>query len=211
MGRLQEGKLDLIYSTELLDIESCVDLGGMWGVNGGYLDEMMRLHECPGLMVDTLPQETEHGFEYERDDFTNWLKEPEGDFQWGRFDAAILFDVLLYQICPMQVLSDVTRRTRKAILISQPCLRTMEVISVCLQFNSNSADYDMTGRDAHVEEHGQPDRWTTATWNWGQSGEWIAAVMRGFGWDWEQFNTDKKDTNETWVRESLLFVPREGL
>lgn len=209
MSRLRNDKLDLIGDTCDLGIESVVDFGGMWNVNGGYLTAVMSLHGCRGLMVDTIDPEVEQAFEYEQCDFTKWLRGSVFDRdpkKWMEFDLAILFDVLLHQRCPMQVLADVTKRCQKAILISQPCLRRMEAVSVNLQFSQDWDDYDLEDRDVWVKENGRPERWTTSAWGWGQSSAWFVAALSSLGWKISILSGEEED-GDVWVRESMLFVP----
>jgi hypothetical protein len=202
---LQDDKLRLIDATADLELETIVDLGGMWMVEGGYLAYAAGNHEARGIEVDFNAEMP--GFETYRGDFTGWLENRSNLDGWARFDCALLFDVLLHQECPMRVLKNVTERTRKAILISQPCLTDHRPISVNLQFGLGiELRYELSRHDVHRREHGCPKRWTTAAWGWGQSQAWITAAMAGFGWE-PQYSARETMKSQVWTRSSVMFVP----
>ena len=203
---LMAQKLELIQHTADLDIDSIVDLGGMWGVKGGYLDHATALHNAHGLQVDytaNMPNHRNYSC-----DFADWLSEILSHTIWGRFDMAILFDTLLHQICPVKVLKDLTVRCEKVILIAQPCLDQPRPVSENIQFASQARweELHLDQLDVCASEHGRPTTWTTAAWAWGQSPLWITATMKGFGWT-PRYRSSCAMAQAGWIREALAFVP----
>lgn len=104
-GRLQPGKkalIDRAFST--LPIRSFADLGGVWGVDGGYtFDTLERYAATTATLVDTHFTTTVE----KRAAQEPRLRLIRGNFgdlatadQVGTVDAVFLFDVLLHQVDP---------------------------------------------------------------------------------------------------------------
>lgn len=104
-SRLKPAKLELIdYAFSELGITSFADLGGVWGVEGGYTFYGLEKYQpAAATLVDTHP--TEIVLQKSRD-FPQ-LRMVEGNFgdrevaaQVGRVDAVLFYDVLLHQVNP---------------------------------------------------------------------------------------------------------------
>lgn len=104
-SRLKPEKLALIddaFST--LPIRSFADLGGVWGVEGGYTFEALkRFPQVTGALVDThftSTVEEKAANEPRLRLICGSFGEPETVAQVGAVDAVFLFDVLLHQVKP---------------------------------------------------------------------------------------------------------------
>jgi hypothetical protein len=104
-GKLLPEKLALIdESMRLKAFDSIADLGGVWGVQGGYLFYAMDRHHLKRtVMVDTHPTpeflakaEAYPGLQVIKGNFG----EPETAARVGKVGAVLLFDVLLHQVKP---------------------------------------------------------------------------------------------------------------
>ena len=103
--KLLQDKFDLIdFTFTSLEARSFADLGGVWGVEGGYtfyaLDKYDLTH---AVLVDTHPTDF---FKEESRQYPQ-LKFIQGNFgdertvrEVGQVDAIFLFDVLLHQVAP---------------------------------------------------------------------------------------------------------------
>jgi len=103
--KLSQDKLDLIdHAFTSLEIHSFADLGGLWGVDGGYTFHALDQYDvAKAVLVDTHPTEKFN----ERRRVHSQLKYIKGDFgdkrvvgEVGEVDAIFLFDVLLHQVNP---------------------------------------------------------------------------------------------------------------
>ena len=104
-GRLKQAKLDLIdFAFENHGVRSFADLGGVWGVEGGYTFYALDKHKVDkAFLVDTHPTKVvlEKAKKYQQ------LEVLEGSFgdqsmvsQVAGVDAVFFFDVLLHQVSP---------------------------------------------------------------------------------------------------------------
>lgn len=102
---LVHAKLNMIdASFAKYDVRSFADLGGVWGVEGGYTFHALdRFPKVRGMLVDTHPTDIviERAKKYPR------LKLVRGNFgdpkvaaEVGAVDAVFFFDVLLHQVRP---------------------------------------------------------------------------------------------------------------
>lgn len=125
-GRLKQAKLDLIdFAFENLGVRSFADLGGVWGVEGGYTFHALDKHEVDkAFLVDTHPTNVvlEKARAYEQ---LEVLKGSFGDqdlvSQVSGVDAVLFFDVLLHQVSPDwdSILELYGRQTRCLIIYNQ--------------------------------------------------------------------------------------------
>lgn len=104
-GKLLPEKLALIDTARrLTHFESVVDLGGVWGVEGGYLFHALSTKPLTrAVMVDTHPTETflAKAANYPQlEVLTGNFGDPDIARRVGHADAVILFDVLLHQVRP---------------------------------------------------------------------------------------------------------------
>lgn len=104
-GKLLPEKLALIDTAmRLKGFDSIADLGGVWGVEGGYLFHALESFALKrGVMVDTHPTTTfiDKAARYPHLDVIRGnFGDPDVARQVGRVGAVILFDVLLHQVRP---------------------------------------------------------------------------------------------------------------
>ena len=104
-GKLLPEKLALIdRAMQLNSYDSIADLGGVWGVEGGYLFHALDQYPLKrAVMIDTHPTPafTSKAARYpELQIITGNFGAPEIAQQAGHVGAAILFDVLLHQVRP---------------------------------------------------------------------------------------------------------------
>ena len=105
MNKLLADKINLIdYTGNSVGIKSFADLGGLWGVNGGYTFYTLEKHKIDkAFLIDTNFTETIK----ERQKLYAQLTLIESNFgsydvvrRVGDVDAIFLFDVLLHQVTP---------------------------------------------------------------------------------------------------------------
>lgn len=125
-GRLKQAKLDLIdFAFENLGVRSFADLGGVWGVEGGYTFYALDKHQVDkAFLVDTHPTSLvlDKSQTYEQlDVLTGSFGDPEIVSQVSGVDAVFLFDVLLHQVSPDwdEILEMYGRQTRCLIIYNQ--------------------------------------------------------------------------------------------
>jgi hypothetical protein len=115
--------IDFAFSQD--SITSFADLGGLWGVHGGYTFYTIDSYGCDAAtLVDTHPTEE---FLKTRKSYPQ-LNFIQGDFgsstvaeRVGQVDAVFLFDVLLHQVAPSwnDVLKMYASRTRCLVIYNQ--------------------------------------------------------------------------------------------
>lgn len=104
-SRLLQDKIDLIdFAFTSLKAHSFADLGGIWGVNGGYSFYALAKYDiASSVLVDTYPTVI---FQKQRENYKQ-LRFIQGNLgeervarDVGQVDAIFLFDVLLHQVAP---------------------------------------------------------------------------------------------------------------
>ena len=105
MNQIRADKSNLIdYACDSFEIKSFADLGGVWGVDGGYTFYILEKHKIEkAILVDTNFTEAVK----ERQKLFPQLTLIESNFgsydtvnNVGKVDAIFLFDVLLHQVAP---------------------------------------------------------------------------------------------------------------
>lgn len=123
---LNRHKLDIIdFAFALATPDSFADLGGLWGVNGGYTLYALDVHKPKrASLIDTHPTKTF----LQRQKGYPQLKYIKGNFgdrgiaeDVGQVDALFLFDVLLHQVSPNwdEVLEMYSRQTCCLVIFNQ--------------------------------------------------------------------------------------------
>jgi len=103
--KLNQNKLDMLdFAFSSFHLHSFADLGGIWGVDGGYTFYLLDKYQLANAaLIDTHPTEvvTRRSKSYPQ------LRFIKGNFgnetvvsQVGQVDAVLLFDVLLHQVDP---------------------------------------------------------------------------------------------------------------
>jgi len=179
-----------------LPVESVVDFGGVWEVDGLYSRVCRERFKIARVtMVDKYASENwvrnprlRKGVDFRKGDFSDegfmsTLEEP--------YDLALAYDVLLHQIDLIHTLTLMLSKTRKFFLISQPILpeKTMPFRN-CLVLLSGSKAYSLIPfKEKWAEE---TDYWAnfsnatirdTSHWLWGMTPSFIESIMKGYGWE----------------------------
>ena len=197
---LVQDKIDLIdFAFSRFDLHSFADLGGVWGVEGGYTFYTLEKHSVSAAaLVDTHPTAavTERARKFPQ------LSLVTGNFgdetiagQVGDVDAVLLFDVLLHQVAPDwdRVLEMYAPQTRCFIIYNQqwtgseetvrllelgeeeyfknvPHDRTEEpYVSLFLKLDEKHPDHDRPWRDVHH------------IWQWGITDVDLRAKVESLG------------------------------
>jgi len=178
-----------------LPVESVIDFGGMWEVDGLYSRLCKDELEIPRVtMVDRIESENwqgnprlRTGIDFRKGDFSDdkfmaTIAEP--------YDLALAYDILPHQIELRHTVSLMLSKTKKFFLISQPVLPD-EIMPFrnCLVLLSGSQSQSL------VPFH---EKWTIETnywanfsdatitdadhWLWGMTPTLIESLMTGFGW-----------------------------
>lgn len=180
-------KLELIdLALTELKAHSFADLGGVWGVNGGYTFYALEKHKLltNAILVDTHPtnEMTERSKNFPQ------LKFIQGNFgdkrivdEVGQVDAIFLFDVLLHQVAPNwdEVLELYAHQTRCMVIFNQQWIGTSSTVRLLdlgeneyfqnVPHNRHESTYRMLFQKLH-EKHPDHDRvWKDVhhIWQWG--------------------------------------------
>lgn len=174
------------------------DYGGCYIVNGRYLTAAVNAGlNSPtkttfASMVDISPTEGFH------EAMKAWPDYVERELVVGDFrdrstyehmrqpvDASILYEVLLHQENYVEVIRHVIARTKRYVLISQPCLLESEfklpAAAVLLQFYDEKTK-DMLREGSFWPKEPPTQEYNPGFWMWGHTTSHLIAVMHGFGW-----------------------------
>lgn len=176
---------------------SFADLGGVWGVHGGYACYAVEMHAPRrGVLVDEdLSLEARR-----RAERLPGLELVEGTLgsaevveRVGAVDAILLFDVLLHQVRPdwNELLELYAPRTRSFVIV-QPqwngpdSLRLLDLGEEGYRKATLAHDPDLHGRlferlDEINERRGRPWRDVHDVWQWGITDADLVATMRSLG------------------------------
>jgi hypothetical protein len=185
-GRLLKDKLDLIdYAFKAEKLTSFADLGGIWGVEGGYTFHALDKHPVSkGVLVDTHPTEitTKKSKNYPN------LQLIQGNFgsvdvarQVGPVDAIFLIDVLLHQVRPdwNQVLEIYAQQCRCLIIYNQQWIgsdSTVRLLDLGEDEYFNNVPHKREAKPYHDlfqkldqkhPDHDRPWRDVHHIWQWG--------------------------------------------
>ena len=178
-----------------LPVDSVIDFGGMWEVDGLYSRLCREKFGVPRVtMVDKFESE-------------NWVRNPslrtgidfrKGDFSDEQFmatirephDLALAYDVLIHQIDLRHTLSLMLSKTKKFFLVSQPILpEKLMPFRNCLVLLSGSKSCSLI--PFHEKWTKEVNYWAnfsdatiidTDHWLWGMTPSFIKSLMAGFGW-----------------------------
>lgn len=180
-------KLELIdLALTELNAHSFADLGGVWGVNGGYTFYALEKHKLltKAVLVDTHPTNEMT----KRSENFPQLRFIHGNFgdkriveEVGQVDAIFLFDVLLHQVAPNwdEVLESYAHQTRCMVIFNQQWTGTSSTVRLLdlgeneyfrnVPHNRHESTYSMLFQKLH-EKHPDHDRvWKDVhhIWQWG--------------------------------------------
>lgn len=225
-GRLLPSKRTLIsraFST--LPIRTFADLGGVWGVDGGYtFDTIKRYPSTTGTLVDTHLTENVK----KRAQREPRLRLIRGSFgekvtvdQVGPVDAVFLFDVLLHQVNPDWdvILERYATHTKYLLIYNQQWIgsgrrrRLLEMGEEEYFRNvphaRDEAPYDdlFAKLDAIHPDHGKPWRDVHHIWQWGITDADLEETARSLGFTLlEKQNHGRFGTLANFENHSFLFA-----
>jgi len=206
-----------------LPVDSVIDFGGMWEVDGLYSRLCKGKFRIPRVtMVDKFESE-------------NWQKNSslrtgidfrKGDFSDGKFmatiketyDLALAYDVLPHQIDLRHTLSLMLSKTNKYFLISHATLpEELMPFRNCLVLLSGSEEQSLI--PFHEEWTKEANYWAnfsdatmidTSHWLWGMTSSFMESLMAGFGWKLvhKEFWLGWLPRSSKWNLCGLIFAPR---
>ncbi len=201
---LLQDKIDLIdLAFSRFDLHSFADLGGVWGVEGGYTFHALEKHDVSAAaLVDTHPTEVVKN----RARRFAQLRLIKGNFgdetiarEVGDVDAVFLFDVLLHQVAPdwNRVLEIYSHQTRCFIIYNQQWIgseRTVRLLELGEEEYFKNVPHEPTdgpynGLFQKLEEK-HPDhdrRWRDVhhIWQWGITDSDLTATIESLGFKLE--------------------------
>jgi len=187
-------KLGLIAGIGKAD--SIRDYGGIWGVHGLFLLEGARSLGCRyAEMIDWLPSEefweSAHAL---RAQMQIQVEKREADFREPDLfkslvpvDVSLLYDVMLHQDNPEEVMKNVLAATSRCVCLAQPVLKEEMFVlpngTVNLQFYPSELHDLLRNPMWPVASTGT--RFDTSQWMWGQTVSYFQSVFYGYGWEIE--------------------------
>ncbi|MBI3298068.1 MAG: hypothetical protein HYZ75_07890 [Elusimicrobia bacterium] len=219
-GFAQLAAQKLLLPLEVGQVDSVRDYGGGYRVAGRYLLETAAaLKAGYAQLIDGTPSPAfdvkarafarKHGarVSYLRADF----RDKELYARLPAADVSLLYEVLLHQDNAVEVLRNVTRRTRRAVCVAQPCLKDelfpLPAAAVNLQFYPAALKAKLR-KGVFWPRERTPERFDTARWMWGQTTSWLLSVFWGLGWEPERVAIDRRSFGKYWEYSFLRFRRR---
>jgi hypothetical protein len=201
-GDLIRQKLEII--ADIKQADSIRDFGGLYIVHGKYLLEgAVSINAKYAQMLDGTYLDE---FESEKCkiqaanpdlviDFLHCdFREKEIFAEMKSVDVSILYDVLLHQDNAVEVIRNVASKTKKYIVIAQPCLKEsiFPLPNCCVNIQIMDEQTKDELREGSFWPKEEPtDRFKTQFWMWGQTTTYIVSVLKGLGWCLEDgFNVE---------------------
>lgn len=220
-GLTNIGAQKLRLALEVGQARSIRDYGGGYRVAGRYLlDTAAALRAKYAQMVDGTPSPEfdlkarlfarKHGarVSYLCADF----REKEMFTRLEPVDISLLYEVLLHQENAVEVLRNVTRRTRRAVCVAQPCLKEelfpLPNAAVNLQFYPAALKRELR-KGIFWPHEKTPATFDTSRWMWGQTTSWLISVFWGLGWEAERIAIDRRSFGKYWEYSFLRFRKRK--
>lgn len=197
---LRTEKLDLIdFAFSSQDVLAFADLGGIWGVEGGYTFYALdTFNPSKAVLVDTHPS----AFVRTQNKKYPQLRFIEGDFgdklvslDVGRVDVVFLFDVLLHQVAPNwdEVLELYSHQTRYFIIFNPQWIGSSSTVRL-LDFgedgyfervprSKNEPPYDTLFQKLDQKHRDHDRTWRDAhqIWQWGITDDDLLSKMKSLG------------------------------
>jgi hypothetical protein len=198
---LNRNKLDLIdFAFTSLKLSSFADLGGVWGVDGGYTFYALEKYNLTkAVMVDTHPTENT----IERSKECSQLRFIRGNFgdqriaqEIGPVDAIFLFDILLHQVAPDwdKILEMYAPQTRCLVIYNPQWIGSSLTVRLLdlgeeeyfrnVPHGSQEKPYDMLFQkldQPHPHHHGRTWKDVHHIWQWGVTDEDLQAKTKSLG------------------------------
>ena len=187
-GDVIRQKLEII--ADIKQADSIRDFGGLYIVHGKYLLEgAASINAKYAQMIDVTYLD-----EFESEKRKAQVSSPDlvidflqGDFREKELfvgmrtvDVSILYEVLLHQDNAVEVIRNVASKTKKYIVIAQPCLK--ESIFPLPNCCVNIQIMDELREGSFWPKEEPTERFTTKFWMWGQTTTYIVSVLKGLGW-----------------------------
>ena len=210
-------KIELIAGIAKAD--SIRDFGGLWGVDGLYMIEGAKALNCKyAEMIDVTPREgfwprvreLEAGMRIEVKFLCEDFRDPALFKSLVPVDVSILYDVMLHQDNPEEVIKNALSKTKQYVCLAQPVLKeemfTLPNGCVNLQFYPEELKDLLRAPGWWPKETIVDQR--PAYWTWGQTVSYFKSVFYGYGWDME--HSEAYHISRYWNYALMRFVPRRG-
>lgn len=219
-------KLDLIdFAFSRFDLHSFADLGGVWGVEGGY-----TFYALESKNVSTANLVDTHFTEAVNDKAKEYcqLNLLEGNFgdetvahKLGTVDAILLFDVLLHQVAPdwNQILELYSARTRCFIIYNQQWIGSEQTVRLLelgedeyfrnVPAERNEAPYDRLFEKLEEELPGYGRTWKNVhhIWQWGITNADLISKVESLGFRMQYMkNCGRFGFLENFENHAFVFV-----
>jgi hypothetical protein len=191
------------------------DFGGLWGVDGLYLLEGAKaLGSEYAEMIDVTPRdgfwENVRRLHEHQPHVRVELKE--ADFRVAELygslcevDLSLLYEVLLHQDNPEEIIKRVLSRTRQCVCVAQPVLREtmfrLPASTACIQFYGEELKERLRVK-GWWEPEPRVEQFDTRYWMWGQTASFLKAVFGGYGFDVAHEETYALSENQSRHRRS---------
>lgn len=213
-GPIVEAKLDLVRRVAQ-DCKTWRDFGGCYLVHGRYLNAAVDAGATFASMIDLNPtldfQRMQQGWAIRCEVIKGDFRDHATFASLREVDASILYEVLLHQENYIEVIKQITLKTRRRILIGQPCLDETGgemPAALLLQFMSDEEKAELRRGTWWLEE-ATPERFDSSKWMWGHTRTHLIHVMRGFGWRLNEAESVKPfRCGDDWEFPLLSFEPR---
>lgn len=197
---LLQDKIDLIdFAFSRLNLHSFADLGGVWGVEGGYTFYTLNKYDISmATLVDTHPTDIFNSLAQE---FT-LLKFIRGNFgdeeivhKVGEVDAIFLFDVLLHQVSPDwdHILEMYASQTKCFIIYNQQWIGSEQTVRLLelgeeeyfknVPHNITEPPYNNLFQKLEEKHPDHDRRWKDVhhIWQWGITDSELTAKVKSLG------------------------------
>ena len=203
---LNKDKLDLIdFTFTLQKALSFSDLGGVWGVEGGYTFYALEKYgPAKAVLVDTHPTELmlTQSKKYSQ------LRFIQGNFgneriaqEVGQTDAVFLFDVLLHQVAPdwNEILEMYSHQTRCFVIFNQQWIGTNSIVRLLdlgendyfqnVPHNKDEAPYNNLFQklDQKHPDHDRTWRDVHHIWQWGITDTDLQSKLESLGFQLQYY------------------------
>lgn len=194
---VRESKVSLIR--DLSEASSVRDYGGLWGVDGMYLEEAVRHLGCRlASMIDSLPASEAWRVRMDRmkSELGCEVEFRRADFREERIfsglqatEISLLYDILLHQENVVHVLQRVLEKTTRSVCVAQPVIKdaVFPFPNACinLQFYPRDLKQKIRGKYSGWPEEPLLDHFFPGHWIWGQTVSYLNSIFHGLGWQIE--------------------------
>jgi hypothetical protein len=229
-SELLQDKIDLIdFTFTSLKAQSFADLGGIWGVNGGYTFYALAKYDITSaVLVDTHPtvifKEQSRNYKQLRFIHGNFGDE-QAVHDVGQVDAVFLFDVLLHQVAPdwNEVIEMYAPRAQCLVIYNQQWVHSNRTIRLLelgeeeyfqnVPHGRTEAPYDNLFQKLNQKhpDHGRPWKDVHHIWQWGITDADLQSKIEGLGFRMQFYkNCGKFGNLENFENHAYVFSRYSG-